>query len=158
MTHPIPEGQEGLIPHLVCDPCSEAIEFYRKAFGAEETGRVTHPETGKIMHAALRIDGRMLFLCDDIPEFCPNGKGVSPKALGGSPVTIHRYVKDCDAAIERAVQAGATVRMPAEDMFWGDRYGVITDPFGHKWSLATHVRDIGEEEIASAMAEMGQQA
>lgn len=158
MTRPIPEGHEGLIPHLVCDPCAEAIEFYKKAFGAEETGRVTQPGTGKIMHTALRIDDRMLFLCDDFPEFCSDGKANSPKALGGSPVTIHRYVKDCDAAIERAVQAGATVRMPAEDMFWGDRYGVVTDPFGHEWSLATHVRDVDEEEMASAIAEMGKQA
>lgn len=158
MTHPIPEGHEGLIPHLVCDPCAEAIEFYKKAFGAEETDRVTQPGTGKIMHAALRIDDRMLFLCDDFPEFCSDGKASSPKALGGTPVTIHRYVKDCDAAIERAVQAGATVRMPAEDMFWGDRYGVVTDPFGHEWSLATHVRDVDQEEMASALAEMGKQA
>jgi PhnB protein len=154
MTNPIPEGHEGLIPHLVCDPCPEAIEFYKKAFGAEEVGRVSQPGTGKIMHAALRIDGRMLFLCDDFPEFCEDDEASSPKALGGSPVTIHRYVTDCDAAVERAERAGATVKMPPEDMFWGDRYGVVVDPFGHNWSLATHVREVGEEDMAKAMADM----
>lgn len=154
MNNPIPEGLEGLIPHLICDPCSEAIEFYKQAFGAEELNRVIQPGTGKIMHAALRIDGRVLFLCDDFPEFCADGQPNSPKALGGSPVTIHRYVTDCDAAITRAEQAGATVKMPADDMFWGDRYGVIVDPFGHSWSLATHIREVSEDELTAAMAEM----
>ncbi len=154
MTAPIPEGQEGLIPHLTCDPCSEAIAFYSKAFGAEEISRVSQPETGKVMHAALRIDGHVLFLSDDFPEYCADNQPNSPKALGGTPVTIHRYVKDCDAAIQRAVQAGATVKMPAEDMFWGDRYGVIVDPFGHAWSLATHIRDMDEAEITEAMQQM----
>jgi uncharacterized glyoxalase superfamily protein PhnB len=147
MSNPIPEGHEGLIPHLVCDPCSEAIEFHKNAFGAEELNRATQPGTGKIMHAALRIDGRVLFLCDDFPEFCADGQPNSPKALGGSPVTIHRYVKGCDAAIKRAEKAGATVKMPADDMFWGDRYGVIVDPFGHNWSLATHIREVSEDEL-----------
>lgn len=154
MTDPIPEGHEGLIPHLVCDRCGEAIEFYKQAFGAEELGRVTQPGTGKTMHAALRIDGRVLFVCDDFPEFCADGQPSSPKALGGSPVTVHRYVQDCDAAVKRAEQAGATVKMPPEDAFWGDRYAVVVDPFGHSWSLATHNREVGEEELARAVAEM----
>lgn len=154
MTNPIPEGHEGLIPHLVCEPCSEAIEFYQQAFGAEEVMRVAQPGTGKIMHAALRIDDRFLFLMDDFPEFDPDGKAYSPKALGGSPVTIHRYVSDCDAAIKRAEEAGATMKMPPEDMFWGDRYGVVVDPFGHTWSLATHIREVSEQELAKAAAEM----
>lgn len=154
MTNPVPEGFEGVIPHLVCDPCSETIEFYKKAFGAEEAGRVTQPGTDKIMHAALRLDGRFLFLVDEFPEFCADGKPNSPKALGGSPVTIHRYVEDCDAAVKRAENAGARVQMPPEDMFWGDRYAVLVDPFGHRWSLATHIREVGEEEIAKAMAGM----
>lgn len=149
MTNPIPPGRDGLIPHLVCDPCADAIQFYKKAFGAEEVGRMPAPGGAKIMHAAILIDGKPVFLCDDFPEFC-GGKSRSPKALGATPVTIHRYVGDCDAAIQRAQEAGATVTMPAEDMFWGDRYGVVTDPFGHSWSLATHVSDPTPEEMAKA--------
>lgn len=154
MSNPIPEGHEGLIPHLICDPCPEAIEFYKNAFGAEELNRVVQPGTGKIMHAALRIDGRVLFLCDDFLEFCAEGQSNSPKALGGSPVTIHRYVTDCDAAISQAEKAGAAVIMPPDDMFWGDRYGVVADPFGHRWSLATHIREVSEDELEEAMAQM----
>lgn len=147
MSAPIPPGSEGIIPHLVCDPCADAIEFYKQAFGAKEICRMLAPDGKRIMHAAIEIDGRPLFLVDDFPEYC-EGKASSPKALGGTPVTIHRYVPDCDAAIERARQAGATVKMPAADMFWGDRYGVIVDPFGHVWSLATHLRDLTSEEMA----------
>lgn len=154
MTRPVPEGHAGLIPHLVCDPCSQAIEFYKSAFGAEEIMRLAQPGTGKLMHAALRLDGRPLFLCDDFPEFCTDGQASSPKALGGSPVTLHRYVEDCDAAVEQAVQAGASVKMAPEDMFWGDRYAVVVDPFGHVWSLATHIREVGPEELAKAAAGM----
>jgi uncharacterized glyoxalase superfamily protein PhnB len=102
------------------------------------------------MHAEVQIDGRPLFLVDDFPEFC-EGKSESPKTLGGTPVTIHRFVADCDAAIDRAVKAGATVKMPAADMFWGDRYGVVTDPFGHNWSIATHKQDLTPEQIAANM-------
>ncbi len=149
MTMPIPPGREGLIPHLVCDPCSDAIEFYKKAFGAEEICRMPAPDSAKIMHAAILIDGRPVFLVDDFPEFC-GGKSQSPKALGGTPVTIHRYVEDCDAAMKRAEEAGATVQMPADDMFWGDRYGVVTDPFGHSWAFATHIRDLTPEEMSKA--------
>ncbi len=146
MTQAIPAGREGLIPHLKLDRCAEAIEFYKKAFGAEELGRMPSPDGKRIMHAELRIGGQMLFLADDFPEYC-GGKATSPKALGATPVSIHRYVKDCDAAIDRAWKAGATVTMPAQDMFWGDRYGVVTDPFGHTWSFATHLRDLTHEEI-----------
>ena len=91
-------------------------------------------------------------LVDDFPEFC-GGKSMSPKALNGTPVTLHRYVENCDAAIKRAVDAGATVMMPAADMFWGDRYGVVMDPFGHKWSLATHIKDMTPEEMQAGMVE-----
>ena len=101
MPKPIPDGHEGLIPHLVCTPCADAIEFYKKAFGAEEVHRMPAPDGKRLMHAAVRIEGRFVFLADDFPEYC-GGKEQSPKALGGTPVTIHRYVKDCDAAIERA--------------------------------------------------------
>jgi len=150
MTKRIPSGREGLIPHLVCDPCAEAIEFYKRAFGAEELSRVPSPGGQKIMHAEIQIGGRVLFLADDFPEFC-EGKSHSPKALGGSPVTIHRYVEDCDAAVRRASNAGATLKMPVQDMFWGDRYGVVTDPFGHTWSFATHIRDLTPDEISKGM-------
>lgn len=151
MTQKIPSGAEGLIPHLVCDPCAEAIEFYKKAFGAEETCRMPSPD-GRVMHAEIRIGDSLVFLADDFPEYC-EGKSQSPKALGGTPVTIHRYVENCDGAINRAVEAGATVKMPPMDMFWGDRYGVVTDPFGHVWSLATHIRDLTPEEMSAGMQE-----
>jgi PhnB protein len=149
MAQPIPPGNEGLIPHLVCDPCADAIEFYKKAFRAEEVSRLTSPDGRKVMHAELRIGGRPVYLSDDFPEFC-EGKSRSPRALGGTPVTIHRYVEDCVAVIERARKAGATVTMPPQDMFWGDRYGVVTDPFGHSWALATHIADLTPEQMAEA--------
>lgn len=149
MSDPIPAGREGLIPHLVCERCAEAIEFYKEAFGAEEVGRMPAPDGTRILHAAILIDGRPVFLADDFPEYC-GGHSHSSRALGGTPVTIHRYVVDCDAAIQRAEQAGATVKMPAEDMFWGDRYGVVVDPFGHIWSLATHISDPTLEEMSKA--------
>jgi len=104
------------------------------------------------MHAEIRIGGKPLFLNDDFPEFC-GGKAANPKALGGTPVTIHRYVEDCDAAIQRAADAGATVRMPPMDMFWGDRYGMVVDPFGHQWSIATHQRDLTPQQIEKNMKE-----
>lgn len=107
------------------------------------------PGGAKIMHAEILIGGRPVYLADDFPEFC-EGKSLTPGALGGTPVSIHRYVEDCDAAMRRAVDAGATVKMAAENMFWGDRYGVVVDPFGHMWSLATHVSDPTPEEIARA--------
>lgn len=146
---PIPPGHENLIPHLVCERCAEAIEFYKRAFGAEEVHRVPSPD-GRIMHAAIRIGGSLVFLADDFPEYC-EGKSESPLALKGTPVTLHHFVENCDAAIECAVKAGATVVMPAEDMFWGDRYGVVADPFGHKWSFATHLKDLTPEEIQEGM-------
>jgi len=146
---PIPAGHENLIPHLVCSPCAEAIEFYKKAFGAEEITRMRAPD-GRIMHAAIRIGSSFVFLVDDFPEYC-GGKSQTPKALQGTPVTLHRYVDNCDAAIKRATDAGASVTMPPADMFWGDRYGVITDPFGHNWSIATHLQDLTPAEIQAGM-------
>jgi PhnB protein len=151
-TRPIPAGHEGLIPHLVCDPCADAIEFYKRAFGAEEVHRVAAPDGHRIMHAAIRIGSSFVFLVDDFPEFS-GGKASSPKALNGTPVTIHRYVDDCDTAIKRAADAGAAVLMPAADMFWGDRYGVVTDPFGHHWSFATRLKDLTPAELQAATRE-----
>jgi PhnB protein len=147
---PIPAGQENLIPHLVCDPCSEAIEFYKKAFGAVEIHRMPAMDGRRIMHAAIKIGASFVFLVDDFPEMC-DGKSQSPKGLGGTPVSLHHYVENCDAAIKRAQDAGATVVMPATDMFWGDRFGVIIDPFGHKWAFATHQRDMTPEQMQAAM-------
>jgi PhnB protein len=149
-TRAIPAGQEGLIPHLVCSPCAAAIEFYKKAFGAEEVSRLPAPDGKRIMHAQIRIGKSFLFLVDDFPEFC-GGKSSTATALQGTPVSIHHYVEDCDASIKRAQEAGATVAMPAADMFWGERYGVVTDPYGHKWSFATHLKDLTPPEIQAAM-------
>lgn len=151
-TTPIPPGLEGLIPHLVCAPCADAIEFYKKALGAEELHRMPAPDGRRIMHAAMRIGNSYFFLVDDFPEFC-GGKSQNPLALGGTPVTIHRYVENCDGAIKRAADAGAIVKMPAMDMFWGDRYGVVVDPFGHSWSFATHIKDLTPEQMQAGMKE-----
>lgn len=139
---------KGLVPHLVVDGAAKALEFYAKAFGAEETCRMPSPD-GRLMHAEMTIGDQTIFLCDDFPEYC-GGKSRTPTALGGSTVTIHRYVKDCDAAIAKAEKAGASVLMPAEDMFWGDRYGSVTDPFGHTWSFATHIKDMTPDEMTEA--------
>ncbi len=147
---PIPPGLENLIPHLVCSPCSEAIEFYKKAFGAEEAHRMPAPDGHRIMHAAIRIGKSFVFLVDDFPEFC-GGKSGTATALKGTPVTLHHYVENCDAAVKRAQEAGATVIMPPADMFWGDRYAVLTDPYGHKWSLATHIKEMTPAEMQAAM-------
>jgi len=149
-TQPIPAGHENLIPHLVCDPCAEALEFYKKAFGAEEIHRMPSPDGRRIMHAAMRIGKNIVFLNDDFPEYC-GGKSQSPKGLKGTPVALHRYVENCDAAIKRAQDAGATVVMSPADMFWGDRYGVLLDPFGHKWTFATHIKDLTPAEMDAGM-------
>lgn len=125
-----------LAPHLVCAGAADAIEFYKKAFGAEEMVRLPGPD-GKLMHAAVLINGSMVMLVDENPQYGLLG----PKSLGGSPVTIHLNVPDVDAAVQRAVDAGATAKMPVGDMFWGDRYGTVEDPFGHSWSIATPLRD-----------------
>ena len=146
----IPAGKETLIPHLVCSPCVEAIEFYKKAFGAVEENRVPAPDGKRLMHAALRVGKSYLFLVDDFPEFC-GGKSATPASLKGTPVTIHQYVENCDAAIKRATDAGAKVEMPPADMFWGDRYGSVVDPFGHKWSFATHQKDMTHADMDAAM-------
>lgn len=145
----IPTGLEGPIPHLCCKNAAAALDFYVKAFGATEVCRMAGPD-GRLMHAEIQLDGRMVFLADDFPEYC-GGKERNPLALGGTPVTIHRYVANCDAAMERAVKAGATIVMPAMDMFWGDRYGLVSDPFGHQWAFATHIKDMTPDEMMAAM-------
>ena len=145
----IPEGMHSVTPHIVCAGAASAIEFYKKAFGAVETGRLPAPD-GRIMHAAIRIGDSTVMLVDEMPEWGALG----PKSLKGSPVTIHLYVEDVDAFVARAVNAGAKITMPVADQFWGDRYGKLEDPFGHHWSVATHVRDVSPAEMQKAMREM----
>ena len=145
--NPIPEGYHTVTPHLVVRDASQAIEFYKKAFAAEEDYRMPGPQ-GKVMHAQLKIGDSVLMLCDEFP----NMGAKSPLALGGSPVTLHVYTKDADAAIAKAADAGATVTMPAEDTFWGDRYGRVKDPFGHEWSIATRKENPTPEEIRQRAA------
>lgn len=144
--------EPALSPHLVVDNAAAAIDFYVKAFGAEELGRLPRPD-GKLAHAAVRINGFMVMLNDDFPEVC-GGKSMTPTSLGGTPVTIHLTVPNVDASFQRAVDAGATVVVPLEDQFWGDRYGMVADPFGHHWSLGQPVREVSPEEMAAAMAAM----
>jgi len=147
---PIPEGMHSLTPHLVCAGAADAIDFYKRAFNAVEQARLPGPD-GKLMHAAVKIGDSILMLVDENPQWGSLG----PKALKGSPVTIHLYVPDVDATVAKAVAAGAKVTMPVADMFWGDRYGQLEDPFGHRWSVATHTRDLTSEEIREGMAKMG---
>ena len=149
--NPIPEGCEGILPHLIVDGCANAIEFYKKAFGAEEVMRVPGPG-GKLMHAEIRIGSSLVYLADDTPEFC-DGKSKHPGALGATPVVLHQYVRNVDQALERVAKAGGTIIGPATDMFWGDRYGRVRDPFGHEWSLATHVKDLTPEQVDKASRE-----
>jgi uncharacterized glyoxalase superfamily protein PhnB len=146
----VPKGMTTVTPHLVCSDCANAIEFYKKAFRAVEMGRMLMPDTGKVMHAAISIGDSVVMLVDEFPEW---GK-LGPISLKGSPVTIHLYVEDVDSFVDRAVGAGAKVTMPVQYMFWGDRYGTIEDPFGHHWSVATHVRDVTHEEMEAASKKM----
>ena len=145
------EVQPAVLPHLVVDDAAAAIDFYVKAFGAVERGRVPGPN-GKLIHAAVDVNGSTVMLNDDFPEMS-GGKSMTPKALGGTPVTIHLVVTDVDKKFQQAVDAGATVVMPVEDQFWGDRYGVLQDPFGHQWSLGQPVREVSMEEIQEAIGQ-----
>lgn len=145
----IPDGMHSITPHLVCAGAAKAIEFYKAAFGAQETGRLAGPD-GKIMHASVKIGDSHVMLVDEAPEW----GALSPKTLKGTPVTIHLYVDDVDAVYAQAVKAGATPAMPVQDMFWGDRYGTVLDPFGHSWSIATHKQDLSYEEIRANMGKL----
>jgi uncharacterized glyoxalase superfamily protein PhnB len=147
---PIPDGMHSVTPHLICAGAADAIEFYKKAFGAVDLGRLPGPK-GRLMHAAIRIGDSTVMLVDEMPEWGAFG----PKSLKGSPVTIHLYVQDVDASVARVVAAGAKITMPLDDMFWGDRYCKVEDPFGHHWSIATHVREVSPEEMQQAMQKMG---
>jgi PhnB protein len=146
---PIPEGLHTVTPHLICANAAAAIEFYTKAFNAEEVTRIPGPQ-GKLIHAMIRIGDSMVMLIDEFPEWNTFG----PISLKGSPITIHLFVGNADDFFERAVKAGAKVTMPLADTFWGDRYGKIEDPFGHHWSIATHIRDVNPEELAKGAKEV----
>lgn len=138
----VPSGMNTVTPHLVCAGASKAIEFYKKAFNAKEISRLADSED-KLMHAEIRIGDSVVMLMDEYEQW----GAVGPATLKGSPVTVHLYVDNADAIYEQSIAAGATPVMALDDTFWGDRYGVIKDPFGHNWSLATHMRDVSEEEI-----------
>lgn len=142
---PAAHNLPSVTPHLVCAGAAEAIEFYKEAFGAEEMIRLPGSD-GKLLHACVNINGSPVMLVDEFPDMGSTG----PNSLGGSPVSIHLNVDDSDAWLERAEKAGAIVVMPVEEMFWGDRYGVVKDPFGHVWSLSTPVRKLTEEQLREA--------
>ena len=147
--NPVPNGMHTVTPHLICAGAADAIAFYTKAFGAVETARIPGKD-GKLMHAAVKIGDSTVMLVDEMPAW----GSVGPKALKGTTVTLHLYVEDADAFAARAVAAGAKVTMPVAEMFWGDRYGQLEDPFGHRWSIATHVKDVSPEDMQAAMLKM----
>jgi uncharacterized glyoxalase superfamily protein PhnB len=149
-TKKIPDGFHSVTPHLSVKGAAAAIDFYKKAFGAEEMVRMPLPgDSSKLLHGSIKIGDSVIMLAE---EFA--GCSMGPISLGGTSVTIHLYVPDVDASMARAQQAGCKVTMPQMDMFWGDRYGQVEDPFGHRWSLATHVRDLSPEEIMKGAEEM----
>jgi PhnB protein len=152
-TKPIPEGYHTVTPYLAVDDAAQAIEFYKRAFGAKERVRMDAPDN-KIGHAELEIGDSLVMLSDPFPQASTR----PPRELDGTSVSVFMYVEDVDAVVKRAVDAGATVTMEVADQFWGDRFGSVTDPFGHSWSVATHVEDVAPEEMAerakAAMAAM----
>ena len=150
---PIPDGMHSVTPHLVCSDADAAIGFYQKAFGATDVHRMPGPD-GKLMHGQIRIGDSQVMLANENAQWGMLG----PLALKGSPVTIHLYVEDADAFVAKAAAAGAKVTMPVADMFWGDRYGVVEDPYGHRWSIATHTRDVTPAEMQQAMQKMSDES
>ena len=144
MTKPIPDGFYTITPHLVVSDAAKAIEFYKKAFGAQECDRFMTPDGKTVMHAQLKIGNSMLMLGNEFPPTC-----LSPKSRGGTTVSLYLYLENADAVFDRAAKAGCTVKMPMTDQFWGDRCGQVEDPFGHQWSLATHNQDLTKDQIAA---------
>ena len=142
MVRPIPDGYHSVTPYLILSSASDAIAFYKKALGADEVMRMDDP-AGKIHHAEISIGGSRIMLADEHPEI----QALSPKTIGGSPVSMHVYVEDVDALMERAVSAGAKLIRPVADQFYGDRVGGIEDPFGYRWFIATHKEDLSMDEI-----------
>lgn len=143
---PIPEGYHSVTPYLICDGATDAIEYYKKAFGATELFRMDHE--GKIGHAELKIGDSPIMLADEYPQM----GYVSPKSLGGTPVSLMIYMEDVDKAYQRAIDAGATEKQAVKDQFYGDRSGTLIDPFGHIWTIATHKEDVSMEEMNKRMA------
>ena len=146
---PIPEGYQTMTPYLTVRDAARTIEFYKEAFGAQERYRMPTPDGKGIAHAELKIGDSIFMLSDEMPGM---GYG-SPLSLGGTAVGFYVYVEDVDAAFDRAIAAGGTVRQPVQDMFWGDRTGSLQDPFGHKWDLATRVEDVRPDEMKRRGAE-----
>jgi len=148
---PVPDGYHTVTPYLIVNGAAAAIDFYKKAFGAEELFRMPTP-AGKVGHAEIQIGDSHVMLADEFPEMGAKG----PVSFGGSPVHLLLYVNDCDAMFRRAVEAGGKVKRPLKDQFYGDRSGSIEDPFGHDWTIATHKEDLSPEEMnrraAAAMA------
>jgi PhnB protein len=154
MAKPIPDGYHTITPYITVRGAVQAIDFYKRAFGAQEIERMTDPAGKRVMHAEIKIGDSVVMIGDESPQ-----QGcVSPQTLGGSAASLFLYVPDVDAAFKRAVDAGAKADMAPTDMFWGDRFGKLTDPFGHQWAMATHKEDLSKEEIrkrgAAAMAGM----
>jgi PhnB protein len=146
---PIPDGYHTVTPYLTIKNAAAALDFYKQAFGAEECFRMTDPQ-GKVGHAEIRIGDSSIMLCDEFPEM----GGTSPDTLGGSPVMIHLYVEQVDALVDRAVKAGGRLERPVADQFYGDRAGMVVDPFGHKWWIASHVEEVAPDEIKKRAAAM----
>ena len=151
---PIPEGQHTVTPGLVHREAKKAIEFYKKAFGAEVKSNMTMPD-GRVMHAEIRIGDSTIFLSDEFPEMAPDHK--SPQTAGCVTGSLYLYVQDCDASFKRATDAGAKTVMPPADMFWGDRFAKVTDPFGHQWGMATHKEDLSPAQIETRRQEWEEQ-
>jgi PhnB protein len=143
----VPKGYTAVTPHLVCKDTAGAMDFYTKAFGAKDKGRMTGPN-GVVVHGEMRIGDAVIMLGEEMPDM----GALSPLAIGGSPVSMMLYVKDVDAAFARATAAGCTVVMPPANMFWGDRYCRVTDPYGHQWAIATHIEDLSMKEMGRRMA------
>ena len=150
----VPEGFHTITPYMTVRNAARAIEFYKQAFGAVEKGGIMKSPDGKVAHAELQIGDSILMLGDEFPQM----GALSPQSTGGAGMGLHIYLEDVDSAFERVVKAGATVEMPVADMFWGDRYGKLADPFGHKWSIGTHKHDVTMEEMEEAMKQMPKSA
>jgi PhnB protein len=154
MVKPIPEGYHTVTPYLTVRNAADAVEFYKRAFGAEEVSRLQGPDGKSVMHAEIKIGDSIVMLSDEFPQ----GDTRSPQSLAGTTGSLILYVPDVDAAFQRAENAGARATMPPANMFWGDRFGKLTDPYGHAWGLATHKEDVSPEEMKkraqAAMAEM----
>jgi uncharacterized glyoxalase superfamily protein PhnB len=144
MTKPIPDGFHTITPHLIVSDGAEALELYKKAFGAQEIERHMRPDGKSVMHAQMKIGDSMLMLGSEFPPAC-----LSPKSRGGTTVSLFLYVENADVAFKKAVSAGCIEKMPMMDQFWGDRCGVVEDPFGHQWTIATHKQDLSKEQVAA---------